>query len=187
MLSYRIGVDEVGRGCLAGPLLVVAVREKNALPTGLKDSKLMTKAQRVKMLDLLSICCDFGEGWVTPREIDNHGLAEAMRLGVARALKRLDAHPNDKIILDGPVNYLPNVFKVYDCLVDADEKIPLVSAASVYAKVIRDRFMIALAKQYKNYGFENHVGYATAKHQAALAKLGPLDNIHRFSFRGVNL
>lgn len=180
-----IGVDEVGRGCLAGPLLVVAARAKTELPPGLRDSKLMSQGQRKSIFERLTTNVQFGEGWVQAAEIDSHGLAQAMRLGVARALKQLDAQTTDKIILDGPVNYLPKAFKAYECLVGADAKIPLVSAASVYAKVTRDRFMVQLSLKHPEYGFDSHVGYATAKHQAAIAKLGPLDNIHRFSFRGV--
>lgn len=182
-----IGVDEVGRGCLAGPLLVVAARLNNTLPSGLKDSKLMTKIQRLKMLDLLSICCNFGEGWVQAAEIDSHGLAQALRLGVARALKQLGVQTTDKIILDGSVNYLPKKFKNFECLIGADNLLPIVSAASVYAKVRRDEFMSKIAKKYPKYGFEKHVGYGTAGHLAVLNRLGPLAGIHRHSFRGVVL
>lgn len=186
MLSHHIGVDEVGRGCLAGPLLVVAARQKAILPIGVRDSKLLTAKQREELLKLLIAVCDFGEGWVSAEEIDKHGLASAMRLGVDRALKKLGVHPNDRITLDGPVNYLPKAFKIYECMIDADEKISLVSAASIYAKVVRDRFMAQLSYRHPGYGFERHVGYGTASHRAALAKLGPLDSIHRISFKGVN-
>lgn len=182
-----IGVDEVGRGCLAGPLLVVAARQKTVLPPGVRDSKLLTRDRRQQLFNFLVKSCDFGEGWVSPAEIDKCGMAGSMKLGVSRALQKLGADTNDKIILDGLVNYLPKAFKLYDCLINADERIPLVSAASVYAKVVRDRFMAELSVKYPRYGFESHVGYGTAKHRAALSKLGPLANVHRFSFRGVGL
>lgn len=178
-----VGVDEVGRGCLAGPLLVVAARNNTKLPEGLRDSKLMTKKQRVEILNKLSICCSFGEGWVTAVEIDQHGLAEAMRLGVARALRTLGAGYDDKIIFDGRVNYLPQVFKNVECMINADALVPIVSAASVYAKVKRDNFMIELAKKYTDYGFEKHVGYFTAQHKLALKNLGPVKDVHRLSFQ----
>ncbi|MDO8591533.1 MAG: ribonuclease HII [bacterium] len=178
-----IGVDEVGRGCLAGPLLVVAARAKNELPLGLKDSKLLTRLQRETIYKLLTTKCDFGEGWVTSAEIDKSGMANAMRLGIARALKNLGVLTNDKIILDGSVNYLPKKFINFQCLIDADALVPLVSAASIYAKVRRDRYMIELAKKHDGYGFENHVGYFTAQHKLALKNLGPLKSIHRMSFR----
>src|SRR5258707_5926926 len=115
-----IGVDEVGRGCWAGPLLVAAARANSDLPVGLKDSKLMTKQQRQKILDLLSICCNFGEGWVEAREIDAIGLARALRLGTARALRNLETKVDEEIIMDGAVNYLPKKFINSKCLVDAD-------------------------------------------------------------------
>lgn len=135
------------------------------------------------MLDLLIISCDFGEGWVSPTEIDQRGLANAIRLGVSRALNGLAALETDEIILDGPINYLPRKFKNFQCLINADALVPLVSAASVYAKVTRDRFMVKLAKKHGGYGFESHVGYFTVQHKLALQKLGPLKSIHRMSFQ----
>lgn len=178
-----IGVDEVGRGCLAGPLLVVAARQKNPLPKGVMDSKLLTRVQREELFETLINLCVFGEGWVSAVEIDRRGLAKAMRLGVARALRNLDAQHHDKIIIDGSVNYLPKIFKNFECLIGADALVPLVSAASIYAKVRRDRFMIKLAKKYVSYGFENHVGYYTPQHKLALQRFGPLATIHRQSFQ----
>lgn len=178
-----IGIDEVGRGCLAGPLLVVAARPNGILPAGLKDSKLMTRRQRQLIFEHLASSVEFGEGWVSSSEIDGRGLARAMKLGVARALRNLGAKHRDKIIIDGPVNYLPNIFKNFQCLINADALVPLVSAASIYAKVRRDRFMIELAKKHLNYGFQNHVGYFTAEHKLALKTYGPIKNIHRMSFQ----
>ncbi len=173
----------MGRGCLAGPLLVVAARENGPLPEGLRDSKIMTRKQRSEILDLLSICCSFGEGWVMPDEIDNHGLAQSMRLGVDRALISLGALSVDEVILDGNVNYLPEKFINFQCLVDGDALVPIVSAASVYAKATRDNFMIELAKKHTAYGFEKHVGYLTSQHRAAIKNYGPLKGVHRMSFQ----
>ena len=178
-----VGIDEVGRGCLAGPLLVVAARPKGHLPKAVKDSKLLTRIQRERLFGELVDVCDFGEGWVTSSEIDKRGLAKAMRLGVARALRNLGAQKSDYIIIDGPVNYLPKNYTNFQCLIDADALVPLVSAASIYAKVQRDRFMIELAKRHRRYGFENHVGYFTVQHQLAVKNLGPLKNNHRTSFQ----
>ena len=84
-----VGVDEVGRGCWAGPLLVVAARAHSGLPDSLTDSKLLSKKQRELILNLLSNCCNFGEGWVKVDEIDTLGLANALKLGVSRALESL--------------------------------------------------------------------------------------------------
>lgn len=180
-----IGVDEVGRGCWAGPLLVVAARAKNKLPNGLKDSKVMTKLQREKILNKLSISCEFGEGWVTATEIDEHGLADAMRLGVAKALKVLNAKVDEEIILDGKANYIPSEFTNTKCIIDADAIIPLVSAAGIYAKVRRDEYMSKLKESHPAYGFEKHVGYGTAAHKAAIQAHGIIKEIHRLSFKPI--
>ena len=186
-LSYEIGVDEVGRGCLAGPLLVVAARQKSIIPASVVDSKILNRTQREEIFQSILNICDFGEGWVSSSEIDKRGLTQAMRLGVTRALRSLGAQQSDKIIMDGPFNYLPKVYKNVDCLIDADALVPLVSAASIYAKVRRDRFMIELASRHRRYGFENHVGYYTLQHKEALDEYGPLSRIHRNSFRPVKL
>lgn len=178
-----IGVDEVGRGCLAGPLLVVAARQKGPLPKTVKDSKLLTRATRERLSEVLVGVCDFGEGWVSAAEIDKAGLANALRLGVKRALSHLEAPVLEEIIMDGKVNYIPKKYTASSTLVAADNLLPIVSAASIYAKVIRDRFMIKLAKNHVGYGFENHVGYFTTEHKLALKKLGPIVNVHRMSFQ----
>ena len=177
-----VGVDEVGRGCWAGPLLVVAAQASGELPSGLKDSKLMTKQQREKMLDLLSICCNFGEGWVSAIEIDKHGLAKALRLGIARALRNLGTQIDEEIILDGRVNYLPAKFTAGRCLVNADNLVPIVSAASIYAKVNRDSFMTQLAIKHPAYNFEQHVGYGTKAHIDAIDRYGLIKYVHRLSY-----
>jgi ribonuclease HII len=180
-----IGVDEVGRGCLAGPLLVVAARAVSDLPDGLKDSKLLSKRQREQILNRLSICCEFGEGWVKSTEIDRHGLGKALRLGVRRALSNFDIDPLEEIIIDGSVNYVPKKFINGRPMVDADNLVPLVSAASIHAKVTRDRFMMELAKKHPAYGFESHVGYGTKTHLLALKSRGALKYVHRYSYSPV--
>ena len=181
-----IGIDEVGRGAWAGPLLVVASRQTGQLPKGLRDSKLMPKGQREKILERLSNCCKFGEGWVYATEIDKLGLAEALRVGFARALSALGALVEEEIIVDGKINYAPLTFVRVSTVIDADQSVPLVSAASIYAKVARDRFMTKLAKEYPVYGFERHVGYGTSLHKRALQIFGILDGIHRLSYRPVS-
>lgn len=180
-----IGVDEVGRGCLAGPLLVVAARAYDDLPKGLRDSKLLTKPQREELLNKLSISCQFGEGWVKAAEIDRLGLARALRLGIKRSLDSLGAAMDEEIVLDGKVNYLPKKFINGKAVVDADNLIPVVSAASVYAKVTRDRFMTQLAKKYPLYSFERHAGYGTKTHMLALKSHGALKYVHRYSYQPI--
>jgi len=180
-----IGVDEVGRGCLAGPLLVVAARATSKLPEGLKDSKLLSKKQREEILNKLSICCEFGEGWVKCVEIDNYGLGRALKLGAARALRDLGAAFDEEIILDGKFNYLPKKFTSGKAIVGADNTMPSVSAASIYAKVTRDRYMIEMSGKYPLYGFDKHVGYGTKTHMLALSTYGAIKYVHRFTFSPV--
>jgi ribonuclease HII len=180
-----IGIDEVGRGCWAGPLLVVAARRTGRLPKGLTDSKLLTALQREKLYQALEGTCQFGEGWVTPPEIDAAGLTAAMRLGVQRALVAINAEASEQIIMDGLINYADPAFVSVHCRVKADLSVPLVSAASIYAKVTRDRYMRSLS-EYPQYGFDKHVGYGTALHRAML-ELHGLTPLHRRSFKPLNL
>ncbi len=181
----QIGIDEVGRGCLAGPFLVVAARQRSDLPAGVVDSKLLSRDQREALFEALVSACDFGEGWVRPVEINQRGLTGAMKLGVARALKQLSATSSEEVIMDGPINYLSKRYIKVRCEVDADANFPLVSAASIYAKVRRDRYMIALSKRHPRYGFDAHVGYATKSHIEALNKFGSLKWVHRQFFAPV--
>lgn len=176
-----IGIDEVGRGCWAGPLLVVAAREVKKLPEGLKDSKQLTRKQRENFAKSILACCEFGEGWVMPVEIDQLGLSEAMRLGTKRALEDLGAQTTDKIIFDGNISYCPPEFVRASAVVGADALFPIVSAASIYAKVKRDKYMADLPARYAHYEFDRHVGYGTKRHSVLLKRYGVSD-IHRKSF-----
>lgn len=179
-----VGIDEVGRGSWAGPLLVVAVCAITKLPRGLADSKKLTKFRREQFYEEIIKTCQIGEGWVQPEEIDNFGLAQAMRIAVSRALIMLTPSFRTKIIMDGKVNYCPAEFKNVECLVKADSLKPIVSAAGIYAKVKRDRHMVNIARFYPNYQFEKHVGYGTALHRKALMDYGPCQ-IHRQSFKPI--
>lgn len=180
-----VGVDEVGRGSWAGPLLVVAARQTARLPKGLSDSKLMSKKQREQILNKLSNCCKFGEGWVKASEIDIHGLAAALKLGVSRALRQLKVDIGEQIIMDGKISYIPQKYKNGRSVIGADNKLPIVSAASIYAKVTRDQFMKKLSVKYPQYGFGKHVGYGTNFHKLALEKFGVLEEVHRLSFKPI--
>lgn len=179
-----VGVDEVGRGCWAGPLLVVAARAKTKLPKGLKDSKLLSPRQRLALCTLIEQSCELGEGWVTALEIDTWGLSHAMRLAVKRALLHLRTADDEDIIIDGTVNYCPVNFTKVQAIAKADNTHPIVSAASIYAKVRRDAFMAKIAQDYPEYGFESHVGYGTAQHRTALEAFG-LTELHRRSYKPV--
>jgi ribonuclease HII len=184
MVRKLIGIDEVGRGCWAGPLLVVAARAKRTLPDGLADSKLLSKQQREALLEAIVETCDLGEGWVQPEEIDRFGLAGAMKIGVSRALLALGAAFHEDIVMDGTVNYCPDDYIAVKTVAKADQLHPIVSAASIYAKVQRDAHMARAAIFYPFYGFEKHVGYGTALHQAAL-KVHGVSKIHRKSFKPI--
>jgi ribonuclease HII len=138
------------------------------------------------MFKLLRNCCQFGEGWVMPNEIDEHGLAQALRIGFERALTGIKANPNEKIIIDGKVNYAPSAFKRVKTIIDGDAKVPIISSAGIYAKVRRDDFMSKLARQYPGYGFEHHVGYGTKAHQMAISTHGVIKLVHRFSYKPVS-
>ncbi len=179
-----IGIDEVGRGCWAGPLLVVAARQTGALPNGLTDSKLLTKKQREAIFYNLTSNFQFGEGWVEPAEIDHAGLTAAMKLGVSRALRALRVTTTDDIIMDGHINYCDGAFTNVQCVIKADRLHPIVSAASIYAKVTRDNHMARLAAAFPGYGFEAHVGYGTKAHITALEKLGACQ-LHRTSYKPI--
>jgi ribonuclease HII len=176
-----IGIDEVGRGCWAGPLLVVAARQKTELPSGLADSKVLSKKKRNAYAPLIAQTCDTGEGWVTSREVDQLGLTEAMRLGVLRALMAIDARSDEIIIMDGDINYCAAKYRNASAVIDADAIYPIVSAASIHAKVARDAYMTALGGDLAVYGFDKHVGYGTKLHHEMLLLYG-ISKEHRMSF-----
>ncbi len=179
-----IGIDEVGRGCWAGPLLVVAAYAKSELIPGLKDSKQLSKKQRETFAPAIKESCVLGEGWVTPVEIDQVGLTAAMKLGVERALLALQVPYDTQIIMDGSINYCEPCYTNVECVIKADDLHPIVSAASIYAKVKRDLYMQELSLQYPGYGFEKHVGYGTKMHSEALETQG-VTSAHRRSYKPV--
>ena len=177
-----MGIDEAGRGCWAGPLVAAAVILKEPLP-GLADSKKLSKKQREHLYDL--ICTQahaYGVGWASPAEVDEFGLTAATSLAMNRAMQMLPAD-HTEIIIDGNSNYLPDQPRV-KTIVKADALIPEVSAASILAKVSRDRYMTEIASQYPLYQFEKHVGYGTALHLSLLKMHGVCD-LHRRSYKPV--
>lgn len=179
-----IGIDEVGRGAWAGPLLVVALRQKSDLPKGLTDSKVLTPKKRQALILPIRRTCEIGEGWVSVNEVDDNGLTAAMKLAVDRALAMLDAKAFEQIIMDGNLNYCDSKFSNVSCIVKADATHPIVSAASIYAKVLRDNLMKKLSIDYPEFGFDKHVGYGTARHRSSLEKFG-VTKLHRKSFKPI--
>ncbi len=177
-----IGIDEVGRGCWAGPVVAGAVLLSEPI-VGLKDSKKLSKLQRERLdAEIRIAALGFGIGWVTAQELDEVGLTAAVGLAMHRAMEQIIGD-YDKIIVDGNLNYFAENPKA-ETLVAADSLIPEVSAASIIAKVARDRFMADAATIYPGYGFEKHVGYGTAAHMAALKAQG-LCELHRQTFKPI--
>lgn len=177
-----LGIDEVGRGAWAGPLVVGAVILDGTLE-GLTDSKLLSKARRDHYDALIRQTSKaFALGWVSAREIDEIGLADALKLATIRAVSQIH-DPYHEIIIDGTVNFLAGTNKgqYVTMLKKADLLIPSVSAASVLAKVARDDYMARLDHTHPDYGFSRHVGYGTAAHRLAIATHGVTEE-HRTSF-----
>lgn len=182
-----IGIDEVGRGAWAGPLLVCGARLKKGkkLPKGLKDSKLLSKKQREKLAVEIVKVCDIGDGWVSADMVDKLGLSVAMKSACLLAVLKMDASFNDKILLDGVVDYFKDThYTNVTVKAKADQTEPLVSAASIVAKVLRDELLAEYDSQYPDYGFKQHVGYGTKMHKEAIKKHG-VTLIHRQSFKPV--
>ena len=177
-----VGIDEVGRGCWAGPVVAGAVLLAKPI-RGLRDSKLLTRKARERLDAEIRVTAQaFGLGWVTPVEIDAWGLTEAVRVAMRRAFTAITV-PYERIIIDGNHNFFADV-PGSEALIGADNLVPAVSAASIVAKVARDRFMAGMATQFPGYSFERHVGYGTAAHRAAL-KVKGLCELHRRSFKPV--
>lgn len=181
-----LGIDEVGRGSWAGPLVVGAVVLGGTQIDGLTDSKKMTKKRR-KEIDIIirESASGFGLGWVPASEIDEIGLSAALRLATIRAVEQVKA-PYHEIIIDGTINFLSETSKgkYTKTITKADLLIPSVSAASIIAKVARDKYMAELGPDYKNYCFDRHVGYGTKAHSDAIIKHG-ITPLHRLSFKPI--
>jgi len=178
-----LGIDEVGRGPWAGPLVVGAVVLGDARIEGLTDSKKLTKKKREVLDGLIrEQASGFGLGWVTANEIDDIGLSQALKLATIRAVEQVKA-PYHEIIIDGTINFLSETSKgqYVTTLAKADLLIQSVSAASIIAKVARDNYMALQDDIYPGYGFASHVGYGTAAHVGAIDSLG-VTPLHRLSF-----
>ena len=178
-----LGIDEVGRGPWAGPLVVGAVVLGGIAIDGLTDSKKLTKRRREE-LDVIirDKASGYGLGWVSANEIDEIGLSAALVLASKRAVEQINA-PYHEIIIDGTINFLSGTNKggYVKTLKKADLLIPSVSAASIIAKVARDNYMVDQDTAYPGYGFKTHVGYGTAAHREAIKRLG-VTPLHRLSF-----
>lgn len=190
MMGMILGIDEVGRGPWAGPLVVGAVILGGAEIEGLNDSKKLTKKRREALDEVIrEQAAAWALGWVSARELDDVGMSQALRLATRRAVKQIQSQCKEKdvafdeIIIDGTVNFLADTAleRYVTVMAKADGLIPSVSAASIIAKVARDQFMTEQDAVYPGYGFASNAGYGVAKHRAAIERLG-VTPLHRLSF-----
>ena len=176
------GVDEAGRGPLAGPVIAAAVIfPPNTRIDGLNDSKKLSEQKRETLFEQIQkTALTIGVGEATPEEIDNLNIRNATHLAMRRALNQLSPSP-DQVLIDG--NALPESRFKEMAIIGGDRKSISISAASIIAKVTRDRMMIQYDTEYPEYGFAGHKGYGSAEHLSALQKNGA-SPIHRLSFAG---
>jgi ribonuclease HII len=177
------GVDEAGRGPLAGPVVAAAVILDDLRPiAGLNDSKKLSAARREKLFDEIrakALCCSIAQASV--EEIDEINILQATLLAMRRAVEGLRLKPA-KVLVDG--NRLPVLDVLAEAIVKGDATVPAISAASILAKVTRDRWCAELDARYPQYGFATHKGYGTAEHLAALQTHGACPE-HRKTFAPV--
>ena len=177
------GVDEAGRGPLAGPVVAAAVILDDLNPIkGLADSKKLTALRRERLYDEIrakALCCSIA--LATAEEIDSLNILQATMLAMRRAVEGLRLKPH-KVLVDG--NQLPRLVMLAEAIVKGDALVPSISAASILAKVYRDRWCAEFHLQYPQYGFAGHKGYGTAEHLAALRTHGACPQ-HRRSFAPV--
>jgi ribonuclease HII len=177
------GVDEAGRGPLAGPVVAAAVILDELAPIkGLKDSKVLTERARERLFDEIrarALCCSIAQASV--EEIDTLNILQATMLAMRRAVDGLRLRPH-KVLVDG--NRLPELTMAAEAIVKGDAKVRAIAAASILAKVYRDRLCLELHVQHPQYGFDGHKGYPTPTHLAALREHGACAQ-HRRSFAPV--
>lgn len=194
--NFVVGIDEVGRGPLAGPVSVVALcmtvsnykkfkRHSKKVNLDLHNSKLLSEKQRNDWYEKIKKwkregMLDFSYASVGSKIIDEKGITRALRICIKKTLRALETSVNSQILLDGSL-YAPDKFKNQQTIIRGDEKEAIISLASIVAKVRRDNRMKKFALQYPHYGFYNHKGYGTLKHRKAIKKFG-MCPIHRNSF-----
>lgn len=178
--GYASGVDEAGRGPWAGSVVAaMVILDKANLPTGINDSKQLSRAKREKLFtSIMESAVSVGIGICTPAEIDQHNILGATKLAMLRAYEGMKVKPGIAFV-DG--NQLPHLPCEMEAIVDGDALCISIAAASIIAKVTRDRQMEELAKEFPHYGWERNAGYGTREHQAALAAHGVTPQ-HRRSF-----
>jgi len=192
-IRHVVGIDEAGRGPLAGPVAVGAVfvyaKKRKYVEkrlTGIRDSKKISQRKREEWVDVAKQLRQEGligytVSFVGASSIDARGIEPAVRTGLKRSLLRLNLSPqNTHILLDGGL-YAPNEYSFQETIIRGDESEPLISLAAILAKVRRDRYMERLSLKYPEYGFECHKGYGTAKHVESIRSHG-MSVMHREGF-----
>lgn len=175
------GVDEVGRGCLAGPVIAASVILLKPIE-GLKDSKKLSLKKREDLCLKIKESSIFAIGSSSNDEIDKINILQASLLAMKRSFEKLNVKPN-KVLVDG-THIFQSAIEI-ESIVGGDNLVPSISAASIIAKVYRDKLMMEYSKEFPKYGFEKHKGYPTKDHKKMLIKYGTT-RIHRRSFKGVN-
>ena len=175
------GIDEAGRGPLAGPVVVAAViMPRDSMIEGVNDSKKVSEAKREKLYDqIINEAISYGVGIVDQKKIDEINILQATKMGLTMAIKELKVRPQ-RIIVDA-LDKIDTCNIPYTSIIKGDAKCYSISAASIIAKVTRDRIMRQWAEIYPQYGFEKHKGYGTKAHIEAIQKYG-LTPLHRKSF-----
>ena len=177
------GVDEVGRGCLAGPVVSAAVVLKKSINLNLlKDSKKISFNKRKEISEHIKKNSYYALGIASVEEILNLNILQASLLSMKRAIEKLEIKPGITLI-DG--NFAPRGLTNYKTIINGDEKIKVISAASIIAKVYRDKFMIRLSKKFSNYAWDRNFGYGTKAHFEGLKKFGVTSH-HRKGFKPIH-
>ena len=177
------GVDEVGRGCLAGPVVSAAVVLKKSINLNLlKDSKKISFNKREEVSEHIKKNSYYALGIASVEEILNLNILQASLLSMKRAIEKLEIKPGITL-MDG--NFAPRGLKNYKTIINGDEKIKVISAASIIAKVYRDKFMIRLSKKFSNYAWDRNFGYGTKAHFEGLKKFGVTSH-HRKGFKPIH-
>jgi ribonuclease HII len=177
------GVDEVGRGCLAGPVVSAAVILKEGINLSLlKDSKKITFKNRIEIAKHIKLYSIYAVGMASVDEILKINILQAALLSMKRAINRLSVKP-ELVLIDG--NFAPQGLKNFKTIINGDEKIKSISAASIIAKVYRDELMIKLSEKFQNYAWERNFGYGTKAHMEGLKKFG-ITSHHRKGFKPIH-
>ena len=177
------GVDEVGRGCLAGPVVSSAVILKRSTNLSiLKDSKKITFRKRIEIAEHIKLNSIYAIGMASVKEILNLNILQAALLSMKRAIDKLSVKP-ELILIDG--NFAPKGLTNFKTIINGDEKVKSISAASIIAKVYRDQLMIELSEKFHNYAWERNFGYGTKAHIEGLKKFG-ITSHHRKGFKPIH-